>query len=413
MLNVNTDDVLDAKNAMDSLHDTIASVAQKYNTVDVSSLNAGMASSSADVMARGWFTSADALAIGLKQYSVNLSLAHLDLTTDISFKRAAVAGLLGGGSVANPVNIFYDDEAKVDQTSTSLDRAFASFILAVEAAKGFALMLDNGGGEKENILAALFLLSGRLVEEQIQVNSAKEAWDNYGQAVQDFDDKYKEEFSHSIVGNIPNLTKTLPSQIKDKVSKFLSDFVEYTKDPSKIKDLRNPEKMLENFKDEFKDFLPYETYFKKYDVGVKGHESGGRKICNDFDEIVKDLDHGDEFGALGKGMKFANKGLGVAGKAMDLYDVASKGVGAFLGTNGSIGDRLGAGFKASGKEGVKVGVSTAITAVATIGVGVALGGLTGPFAPLVVAGVQVGASVLISGKADEFGGKVSERLFGR
>lgn len=242
---------------------------------------------------------------------------------------------------------------------------------------------------------------------------------------------------------------------------FLSDFIKYDQDPNRPKGIRDPKKLFESIrdqikkelkdgfeeklkesiknelKDEFKDFLPYDTYFRER----KGQHAKdkGRKISNDFKEIIDDWKNGrenekirhaksdgdhsalgkpkglfetkGEISAVGKSAKMLSKGLGVVGKAIDVYTVGSKGVAAFNGTKGSLGDKLGAGLKASGKEGVKVGVSTAVTAVVTGALTVIV-----PGGPFIAAGVCLVGGLAGGYLGDKAGGKasdfVSHHLFG-
>ncbi|WEV58585.1 hypothetical protein OZX67_07205 [Bifidobacterium sp. ESL0728] len=437
MLKIDTDDLAAAKKDMDDLHEKVSSVASMQSSVDVSGTNSGEAANSEAYMASAWIAVASALADGLEKYANNLGQAHNELTGDLSTKRSDVATKLGG-SVTNSVCVTYDDSAGVGQDVINLDQAFASLGASVNSAWSQAGRLD--GNEAVNIVNALTGLGTALSNQQSAVDNAKKAWDNYGNAMKDFDNRYNDLFSRSIVGDIPNWTKSLPGKVTDKLSKFLSDFIKYTHSSKALHNLRDPDEILKSFKSTFKDFLPYHTYMSKHqhvkgyvrDDGtkVRGYSKAReRPVLKDLREARDCLEQGkwkvngakginkylksNKFKAIGKYAGIANKGLGVAGKAIDVYTVGSKGVGAFLGTNGSFGQKLGAGLKASGKEGVKVGVSTAVTAAATIGVGALLAGLTGSFAPLVVAGAQVGASILINHAANAAGGAASGFIFGR
>lgn len=310
--------------------------------------------------------------------------------------------------------------------------------------------MDDGGGEASKIKSFLNDLSKVSKSSFSSVEEAKRAWDCYVSAVQTFDDGYSELFSRPMVGDIQNWTQKFLGKVGEKGLDFLSDFIKYDQDPNRPKGIRDPKKLFESIRDqikkelkdgfkekikesiknelkeEFKDFLPWHTYFK-------GSKDGrGSKISQDFKEIVGSWKGGKKnenvklvegggkeaslstfedgvrrASAFGKGAKMLSKGLGVAGKAIDMYTVGSKGVAAFNGTKGSLGDKLGAGLKASGKEGVKVGVSTAVTAVVTGALTVIV-----PGGPFIAAGVCLVGGLAGGYLGDKVGDDLSRKIFG-
>lgn len=456
MLKVNVDDVAAAKDAMGLMQEELHKATEKRFSLSNENINAGAAVDAELNASRQLFDRASELSDGVEKYVKNLGEAHDKLAGDISGKKASLAKSLGG-TVSNTSDITYDDAATVDKSADEALRVLDAFSRSITCAWESAAFLDDGGGEASKIKSFLNDLSKASKPAFPSVEEAKRAWDCYASAAQAFDDEYSELFSRPMVGDIQNWTQGFLGKVGEKGLDFLSAFIKYDQDPNRPKGIRDPKKLFElirdqikkelkdgfkeklkksiknELKEEFKDFLPYDTYFRER----KGQhaKNKGRKISNDFKEIIDDWKNGrenekirhaksdgdhsalgkpkglfetkGEISAVGKSAKMLSKGLGVVGKAIDVYTVGSKGVAAFNGTKGSLGDKLGAGLKASGKEGVKVGASTAVTAVVTGALTVIV-----PGGPFIAAGVCLVGGLAGGYVGDKVGDNLSRKIFG-
>lgn len=441
MFKVNSDDVSDAKSSIDLLCDDLETVVSDAyaSSGAFAGTNSGDAAEAQTGSMHGLADATVVVAETFKSYAKNLDNAHAELVDTLSPKRSEVASALGG-TLSDTKLIVYDDSQNPD---AALKEAFSDIEDLISYRGGVAnsaLGLDNSGGERDRIVESLERLSAKFLSQRDSLDHFSVSWSAYKAAISDFDHEYKGKFKEFDVDRLK-----LPMSISQHTTRLVSDFIKYTRKPSEMLKT-NP---LTELVDEFKEFTPYHSYLtRKHKVkGYTKHNGtkvksytryGSSTLSKSWSDVTKKLSSKGKWfnkyggknvlskvvkskkvGALGEVAGGLGHALGVVDKGFKIAQVGSAGVSAFHDAGGGMAG-LQAGARAVGREGTKVVVSTAASAIARGAAHWLLASaaiaVSGPFAPIVVAAVvpavEFGLGFAIDAGSDWFAGKLSDRLFG-
>lgn len=455
MLKVNSDDVRDAAKAVKSVHTAVNKDVTSTHSVATQylSANSGSMVDQQNESVQLMLAVTGAFADGLNDLHKTLGDAHKELTGKVATDRAAVATAVGG-TIADPVNIVYDDSATVSAAVATAQGDANALVSSTNAAKLLVDALDNGGGEREKIRGTLLTLWSDCGSQGTAIGDVLTAWNAYARTAQGFDDTYAGRLSGTEIGKAPDWAGDIKSA--GTVSGFFASWAKYTneqisdkvdnqkkksyrdskhKSTTWLERLKDGDNLLSKFDSGFKNYLPW-TYFgtskKQYKHDARQSEfNKDKKTCKEG--FSKDTTTRSKQGhhkgvihrstqSVGKVFGWAGKAAGAFGAAKNVWDVGSDGVHAFQSAKGDMKHKFGAAFHAGGKKATSVAVTTAVSGGAValtdfaIGAAAAAGLIaTGPFAPILVAGAEVAVSVGVSklGWDSDAGNWAANKIWGK